>query len=215
MNICKYLTVKRTAEILGGGPQLEGGLEQLAKSGAIRSVLLPGTDIPLIDLDSLWQYLKQCRSESTAREGAAAAAPANRQQLISRVLALVDEIGHKSVKRQRWINLVGRSTTNRVFAQLHLPKASRSREFDGVFLVLPNRDDFDLSGYEAFAADASLTDLEGDYGPNADWLRGNGVRGTTSPAKIFHLPLTLLSPDNQDQWSTLKDLLIIAQRKRG
>jgi len=215
MALCMYLTAKRTAELLGGGRSTETALEQLAKDALIKSALLPGTKVTLINLDSLWEYLAQSPVENLATDGAGPPIPVNRQQLVNRIRDLVQDIGHKSIKRQRWVNLVGRSSSNRVFAQLHLPKTSCSGQFAGIFLILPNGGDFDLSAYELFATHASLTELEGDYGPNADWLRGNGVRGTTSPAKILHLPITLLGPDTQDQWNKLTDLLIIAQRRRG
>lgn len=203
----RYMTVSVWAENAGVDDAFANQVLEYVTDNQIASIRLSGSETPLINIESLENFLDKMVNEPSAQDKA----KSSRQQLLDMIVAIVESIGHKTTKRLKYINLYPRTSTNRVYAQLHLPKAESYSQYEGIFLVVPNGQDFDYPD-DIFHTDAKLTDLYGDFGPNASWLRGDGIRQTTSSARLFHLALSL--PDDSKKIGKVKALLEAAIKAR-
>ena len=105
--------------------------------------------------------------------------------------------------RTRYCNL---SIRKRAHAQLH-PNSN------GIDLAIREADG-DEKLPKCYVLDrVSIKDLYGYFGTNKGWLKGNGTRGTHSPAVAFHIPNTLENNPDHSGWKDVDLLLKYARTK--
>lgn len=207
MKSYRYLTVSVWAENTGVDAAFAKQILEFAANGQIESIQLPGSETPLIKVEALEDFLDKMVNKVSVSKNA----KSPRQQLFDMIIDLAESLGHRAAKKKKYCNLHSRTSSSRVYAQIHLPKAESYSQYDGIFLVVPNGQDFDYPD-DVFHTDAKLTDLYGDFGPNASWLRGDGIRQTTSSARLSHLSLSL--SDDSKKIEKVKALLEAAIKAR-
>lgn len=205
--ILRYITIQKWVEHSGVDEAFGNQIAEFAADNQIASVRMPGSDTLLVSLESLETFLDGMINKTPIPNNESS----SRQQLINSIISLAKLLGSKVTKRGKYYNINPRTAGSRVYAQIHLPKAESYSKYSGVFLVVPDGQDFNYPD-DIFPTDAKLTDLYGDYGPNASWIRGDSIRGTTSTACIFHLPITIC--DDTNEIEKVKVLLETANEAR-
>jgi len=176
-------------------------VKAMVEGGQIPHSVLPSSGKVLFSTNRLDEWL-QNREVTPVGEMNKASSKKVRHSLCEEI---IDRSGSKAVHRSNYVNLY--HSSQRVYAQVHLPKESRMKIYDGICLAIPEASsDTKMPSISTFDL-MDIEDLKGFWGANRDWLLGNGQRFTNHKALAYHIPIGLLSDPDHPSWTEVEKLL--------
>jgi hypothetical protein len=123
------------------------------------------------------------------------------------VLQVIEASQLKPRPAKQYVNLCD-PESGLVYAQIH----PNSRAGD---LVIPEPDqELPECQHLERVETEDFESLAGYYGPNRDWMLGNGKRFTTKPAAVFHIPPAAQTDPNHGAWREIQALIKYAKNRR-